>query len=118
MGVLRRTPHSVVLTRPRVDRDSGTNATKLNYASPTLTKTVKGMFQSRGGELSISEEGLAQPFDAVFFTNDSDVKQNDRLEVALAFYTGNFIVVVAEPKVALSGRFDHTETFLRKDATR
>ena len=116
--ILRRTPHTVTLKRPAVSRDADNNVATLDYASPSLTRSAEGMFQTRGGEVSVGDEGQIVPFDAVFYSLETDFEVNDRVEVALDFFTGNFRVTAVSPKGRMNGDFSHTEVFLQKDGVR
>jgi len=115
MSVLSTTPHTVLQKRPDRPRDPDTNATELDYGNPTKEENIKGLFQSRGGVKSITDEGENIPFDAMFYTLVTDVADDDLLVVDLGWVAGNFVVVSVEPKPDLDGVFDHTEVLLRKD---
>lgn len=114
MSTLTDTPHTVTLKRPARPRAAATNSTTLDYSNPSVNKSITGMFQSRGGIKAISGEGEAIPFDAMFFTLETDVQADDLFEVALTWAAGNYIVASVEPKPDLDGIFDHTEVFLQK----
>lgn len=118
LGILRRTPHSVTLKRPNVTRDTDNNVATRDYDNPILTKTVRCLFQTRGGEVSIGDEGNIVPFDAVFYTLDKDIQPNDRIEVDLSFHTGNFLVTAVVPKARQIGIYSHNEIILQKDGVR
>lgn len=118
MSLLKRTPHSVTLKRPTVSRDADNNVASRDYASPAETRVIKGLFQTRGGEVAVGDEGNIVPFDAVFYTLETDVETNDRIEVAVSFYTGNFLVVGVEPKGRMNGEFSHNQVSLQKDGVR
>lgn len=115
MSTLTDTPHTVRQKRPKRPRDSDTNATSLDYSDPSIDKDITGMFQSRGGVKAISGEGEGVPFDAMFFTLETDIADDDLLVVSLSWAAGNYIVVSVEPKPDLDGVFDHTEVLLQKD---
>ncbi len=118
MPLLRRTPHVVILKRPAISRDTDNNVATRDYDSPTRTAQVKCLFQSRGGEVSIGDEGNIIPFDAKLYTLDKNVEVNDRIEVTLSFYTGNFLVTAVVPKGLLHGGYSHNEVLLQKDGVR
>lgn len=116
--VLLRTPHSVTLKRPAIARDADSNVATLDYASPTKTATVRCLFQTRGGQVSVGDEGAIVPFDAVIYTIEQDIEVSDRIEVALSFYTGDFLVTAVVPKGRIGGTYSHTEVLLQKDGKR
>lgn len=115
MSVLTDTPHTVTQKRPKRPRDADTNATDLDYGDPSVNRSVKGLFQSRGGVKAISGEGEGVPFDSMFYCHQTDIQADDLLEVDLGWVSGNFIVISAEPKPDLDGIFDHMEALLQKD---
>lgn len=116
--LLRRTPHTVTLKRPDVIRDADNNVATRDYDNPTQTSTVECLFQTRGGAVSVGDEGNIVPFDAVLYTHETDIEVNDRIEVALDFYTGNFLVTAVDPKARLRGTISHVEVLLQKDGVR
>lgn len=118
MSLLLRQPHTVSLVRPKEKRDAGDNSGELDYGDPELTKDVKCQFQTRGGSIVIADEGTELPFDAVVLTRDSDIKQNDQINVSLSWATGKFIVVEIQPKARIQGAYSHNEVLLRKDNRR
>ena len=116
--VLRRTPHTVILKRPTVTRDADNNVATRDYDTPALTAAVECLFQTRGGAVSVGDEGNIVPFDAVLYTHETDIEVNDRIEVALDLYTGNFLVTAVEPKGRMQGTLSHVEVLLQKDGVR
>lgn len=118
MPLLRRTPHVVILKRPAVSRDADNNVATRDYDNPIRTAQVKCLFQSRGGEVSIGDEGNIVPFDAKLYTLDKNMEVNDRVEVNLSFYTGNFLVTAVVPKGCIRGGYSHNEVLLQKDGVR
>ncbi len=116
--VFRRTPHTVTLKSPTVTRDADNNVATRDYDTPAKTLTVACLFQTRGGEVSVGDEGQIVPFDAILYTKETDIAVNDRIEVALDIHTGNFLVVGVHPKGRLQGELDHVEVSLQKDGVR
>jgi len=116
--MLRRTPHVVTLKRPAVVRDTDNNVATRDYDHPTKTVSIRCLFQTRGGEVSVGDEGQIVPFDSMLYTIEKDVEVNDRIEVALSFYTGNFLVVAVEPKGRVGGIYSHNQVSLQKDGVR
>ena len=114
----QRTPHTVQLKRPTVTRDAATNVATRDYDTPVKEKDVACLFQTRGGQVSVGAEGNIVPFDAILYTLDTDIEVNDRIEVALDFHTGNFLVTASVPKARHRGTFHHMEILLQKDGTR
>lgn len=117
-SLLRRQPHTVRLKRPAVTRDADNNVGTLDYASPTRNVLVKCLFQTRGGTIVSTDEGGLIPFDAMLYTGETNIEVNDRVEVAISFFTGNFKVVGVQPKGKLRGRYTHNEVVLQKDGVR
>jgi len=117
-SMLRRTPHVVTLKRPAVVRDTDNNVASRDYNNPSKTVTIRCLFQTRGGEVSVGDEGQIVPFDSMLYTIEKDIEVNDRIEVALSFYTGNFLVVAVEPKGRVGGAYSHNQVSLQKDGVR
>ena len=118
MSVFDREVHTVQVVKPTPDRDSGTGATKLDYATPISDRQVKGFVSTRGGTMSTGDEGQLIPFDAVFFTKDTVIAVNDLVVLSFSWLSANFIVVGTEPKADIDGEFDHNEVILAKDNRR
>ena len=115
---MRMTPHLLTLKRPGTTRDADNNVATRDYDNPVYTASVRCLFQSRGGEVSIGDEGNIIPFDAKMYTIDKNIQVNDRVEVSLSFYTGNFLVTAVVPKGRIRGGYSHNEVFLQKDGVR
>lgn len=101
--------HPVTLKRPAQTRDAGNNMGTLNYASPTLTKTVLGLVQRRAGTLDDLNTGRTFGYDAMFYTRDSDVQPNDLLQPSGIAGVGDLIVQTTEQKCGLDGVYSHTQ---------
>lgn len=117
MSLLRHTPHTVTVTRPKTKQDSDSKASYQDYADPESgwPKTYKGLFQARGGTLVQGDEGLEIPYDAIFYTKETAIADNDRVQVSLSWHTGTFRVVAVQGKARLAGQYSHMEVVLQKD---
>jgi len=115
MGTLRHTPHRVSVIKPTVTTDPATGASRYDYASPVSTRDVDGLLQIRGGSIAVGEEGQIYNYDAMFYTLDTVIAPNDRVDVALPWLTDKFVVLATQPKARLQGEYDHNEVVLQKD---
>lgn len=116
MPVPINTPHSVTLKRGAVSRDADNNAASRDFTFPSLTKTVKGLFQVRTGDVSQDGEGRNFSLDGIFYTLDKDIQLDDLLEVSLPGITDKFRVADRDPKFDINGLFSHMEIPLERDA--
>ena len=119
MPAFRREVHTASVVKPTPGRDADTGATKLDYTTPISTRTLKGFLSTRGGSMSVGDEGLSIAFDAVFFVKDTTIAENDAVTFSVPALSEKFVVVATEPKYRLRrGSFDHNEVVLRKDNRR
>ena len=109
MTRLFRDAHSLNLKRPALSKDPENNSTIQDYTAPAVDRTIKGMFQQRGGELVQDEEGNSLPIDAIFYTSDTDIAVDDVLTVSLTGTDDKFRVISREAKYDVDGVFTHLQ---------
>ena len=114
-------PHSILVITPLADQSDSSGAGKLDYGDPfgdppAISRTVQGMFQSRGGTQVIEDEGSTVPLDGVFFTTDQLIAADDILDVILPGQIAKYKVVGVEPKYDTTGGiFNHNEVSLVRE---
>jgi len=110
-------PHIVALVRPAVSRDSNTNATTKNYATPAPTASIVGMFQTRAGNVQQTDDGRLVAYDAMFYSNaPSTIPQvDDKLTVSFVEHSQAYIVLAVDAKYDLAGRFSHYQCLLQRE---
>ncbi len=108
-------PHALNLKRPTLSKDPDNNATIQDYATPSVDRTVNGMFQERGGDIVQDAEGNHVPLAAIFFTSDSDVIADDLLTVSLTGTDEKFRVAGRDTKYDVDGVFTHLELSLIRE---
>ena len=110
-------PHTVSVVTAAVARDAGHNAATQDYSAPT-PRSIKGIFQTRSGDLIQDEEGKLSTLDGVFYTKDTGVLVDDLMTVALTGVSEKFRVSSRSVKFDIAGKLSHVEHDLSREIRR
>ncbi len=117
MGIPISQPHTVSVVTATVSRDAGSNAATQDFTAPT-PRNVKGMFQTRSGDLVQDEEGKITSLDGIFYTTDQGVLVDDLMTVTLPGISEKFVVASRSVKMGVDGGFSHVEHDLSREVRR
>lgn len=109
-------PHTVTVVTAAVARDAGHNAATQDYSG--ASRSVKGMFQTRSGDLIQDEEGKLSTLDGIFYTKNTGVLVDDLITVALTGVSDKFRVSSRSVKFDIAGKFSHVEHDLSREIRR
>lgn len=116
MGIPISQPHSVVVVTAAVARDADHNAATQDFSG--ASRSVKGMFQTRSGDLIQDETGKLSTLDGIFYTTDQSILVDDLITVALPGISEKFRVSSRSVKMGIDGGFSHVQHDLVKEIKR
>lgn len=110
------TPHTVIVRRPAVTRNAGTNATEQDYDEPKKVGAVIGFMVLQDGRNTQTADGMIVPQDAIWYMHRQTIELE--LNDSIDFNGTVYLVHAINDRYDLAGKFSHHEVALTKELRR
>jgi len=115
MNTLVFSPHTATRIRPKVEKGDA-NETSYDYGiTATQKKNIKGLYQSRPGDITLNLRGEDVPLIGIFYTREKDFQEHDQLIVVSGDFAGTYLVLGTEIKHMVHGGFSHVQISLARN---